>query len=305
MISEKQLHANRQNALRSTGPRTAAGKGVSSQNALRHGLRADQIVILGENCQAYEQFYQELIEQIAPIGALESQLAEQIAVAFWKLRRADRNEGDLLPQMQDAEQMQQRASAKRLDEGVLLPSVASKHRVSFEDARNAWFRTEEGIAYNKNEWPVDPRCPTPVQTFDGFWDELDQRALEKLNQQVQETSQPLDPSPSEPVRADLSYEIMLEQRKTVGQSPPDPDKADAAIRTGSVPRPIVPFAESMYLGKAFKEDFSGPKVILKFSRYRTQSERTLYRALNELNKLQYLRRQRQAIDVQGSKDETG
>ena len=38
MASEKQIAANRANALRSTGPRTAAGRATSSQNALRHGL---------------------------------------------------------------------------------------------------------------------------------------------------------------------------------------------------------------------------------------------------------------------------
>jgi len=38
MATEKQIVANRANALRSTGPKTAAGKKRSSQNALRHGL---------------------------------------------------------------------------------------------------------------------------------------------------------------------------------------------------------------------------------------------------------------------------
>lgn len=38
MASEKQIAANRRNAQRSTGPRTAAGKSVSSRNAFRHGL---------------------------------------------------------------------------------------------------------------------------------------------------------------------------------------------------------------------------------------------------------------------------
>ena len=38
MSSEKQVAANRRNGLKSQGPRTAAGKGVSSRNALRHGL---------------------------------------------------------------------------------------------------------------------------------------------------------------------------------------------------------------------------------------------------------------------------
>ena len=38
MASEKQIAANRANAKRSTGPKTAAGKMVSSRNAFRHGL---------------------------------------------------------------------------------------------------------------------------------------------------------------------------------------------------------------------------------------------------------------------------
>src|SRR5262249_38567789 len=38
MTSETKRAANRRNAARSTGPRSAAGKKRASQNALRHGL---------------------------------------------------------------------------------------------------------------------------------------------------------------------------------------------------------------------------------------------------------------------------
>jgi hypothetical protein len=38
MATDKQVEANRRNAQRSTGPRTAAGKFNSSRNSLRHGL---------------------------------------------------------------------------------------------------------------------------------------------------------------------------------------------------------------------------------------------------------------------------
>jgi hypothetical protein len=38
MATPKQIAANRRNATRSTGPRTAAGKSSSSRNALLHGL---------------------------------------------------------------------------------------------------------------------------------------------------------------------------------------------------------------------------------------------------------------------------
>ena len=38
MATEKQIRANRENAKKSKGPKTAAGRARSSRNALRHGL---------------------------------------------------------------------------------------------------------------------------------------------------------------------------------------------------------------------------------------------------------------------------
>ena len=38
MATERQIKANRENAKRSTGPKTAAGRLKSSRNSLRHGL---------------------------------------------------------------------------------------------------------------------------------------------------------------------------------------------------------------------------------------------------------------------------
>jgi len=40
MASTKRNEANRRNAQKSTGPKTAEGKAVVSQNATRHGLLA-------------------------------------------------------------------------------------------------------------------------------------------------------------------------------------------------------------------------------------------------------------------------
>ena len=37
-MTQKQAKANRENAKKSTGPRTRSGKGRSSQNSIRHGL---------------------------------------------------------------------------------------------------------------------------------------------------------------------------------------------------------------------------------------------------------------------------
>jgi hypothetical protein len=43
VASIRQVEANRRNAKRSTGPKTAGGKARSSQNALRHGLARSAI----------------------------------------------------------------------------------------------------------------------------------------------------------------------------------------------------------------------------------------------------------------------
>jgi hypothetical protein len=52
MPSERQIAANRENALRSSGPRSSAGKRRSSANALRHGLSRIANMRAGEDIEA-------------------------------------------------------------------------------------------------------------------------------------------------------------------------------------------------------------------------------------------------------------
>lgn len=61
MISDKQLQANRSNALKSTGPRTEAGMSIASKNAIKHGLQATEIVIPGEDPAEFDFFRQALL----------------------------------------------------------------------------------------------------------------------------------------------------------------------------------------------------------------------------------------------------
>ena len=44
MTSYRQIEANRRNALKSTGPKTEAGKLASRRNAVRHGLTAETVI---------------------------------------------------------------------------------------------------------------------------------------------------------------------------------------------------------------------------------------------------------------------
>jgi hypothetical protein len=45
MAPKKQVAANRRNAKKSTGPKSAPGKQVVRMNALKHGLQAEHVVI--------------------------------------------------------------------------------------------------------------------------------------------------------------------------------------------------------------------------------------------------------------------
>ena len=54
--AEAQLKANRENAQKSTGPKTDEGKKAASKNALKHGLRSRSFTLIhGEDAEAYEQ----------------------------------------------------------------------------------------------------------------------------------------------------------------------------------------------------------------------------------------------------------
>jgi len=88
MVSEKQMAANRLNARKSTGPRTARGKAKSSANALKHGLTAERAVVSGEDPEEYREFVQGMFDALQPQDAMEAELVGQVASFSWRLRRA-------------------------------------------------------------------------------------------------------------------------------------------------------------------------------------------------------------------------
>src|SRR5271157_4081067 len=79
--------SNRANAQLSTGPRTEEGKARSSQNALKHGLTAQQLIVKPEEREAFEALQAHYQLQIAPQGALQQTLFDELVTAAWNLRR--------------------------------------------------------------------------------------------------------------------------------------------------------------------------------------------------------------------------
>ncbi len=90
MTTEAQIHANRANARKSTGPRTPEGKAVVSQNAVTHGFLARETVIQGEDPGEFEFYRDRMLGELAPAGDAELEMAERAVGLSWRLRRAER-----------------------------------------------------------------------------------------------------------------------------------------------------------------------------------------------------------------------
>jgi hypothetical protein len=88
----KQLHANRINALRSTGPTSPAGKAAVARNAVRHGILGGTLLLADEDPSEFHGLLDDLSTSLRPVGALELALVERIAVSLWRQRRLVRAE---------------------------------------------------------------------------------------------------------------------------------------------------------------------------------------------------------------------
>ncbi len=90
MATEAQINANRQNAQKSTGPKTVEGKEASSQNAFRHGLFAKKPVVRGESREQYDRHREAMLADWNPVGEVENIVAERLVNLSWRLERAQR-----------------------------------------------------------------------------------------------------------------------------------------------------------------------------------------------------------------------
>ena len=90
MATERQVEANRRNALRSTGPRSARGKNRASQNSYRHGFSTKR----GSHEEAVEELAREFVGPNAEWIDLE--LARQAAEAHLTVRRINQTKTSLI-----------------------------------------------------------------------------------------------------------------------------------------------------------------------------------------------------------------
>ena len=137
-VSMRKAEANRQNALKSTGPKTFREKALSRRNAITHGLFGSPTTgfeALGENPQEYEDLLNRVRDEHQPVGRAEEEEVERIARCYWRLKRAWRFENAVNLGARDlgreklARQMTDCEERDKEEEAVILQLQSAKKEI--------------------------------------------------------------------------------------------------------------------------------------------------------------------------------
>jgi hypothetical protein len=141
MATDKQNAANRINAQKSTGPRSAAGKMKSALNARKHGFAGNALTVVRlEDLDEIYQLRQDALDLYRPVNSQELFAVERIAACQLSLIRATRLEAGLFTTCLD----------KALDpEGepmhLMSPELAGNGDIEITRVQNRNFILGEGF----------------------------------------------------------------------------------------------------------------------------------------------------------------
>src|SRR5580658_6500825 len=86
MATAAQTHANRENAKKSTGPRTPEGKAASSRNSLVHGMTSGKFLPPDGDPDEFFHLLHQYRQRFQPFDEIEDNLVERLAAAEFKMR---------------------------------------------------------------------------------------------------------------------------------------------------------------------------------------------------------------------------
>ena len=153
MATEKQVAANRANAQKSSGPKTAAGKAKSSMNHLSWGFCSNGILMPGEDPVEFRALLDDLLDQHQPANVTEQILVEKMAQNKWLSDRAFRLQSEsFIANMMGSEKF---AIPKEL--GLLIRYQTSAQN-AFHKAHNELVKAQK--ERKKSEIGFEPKSPS-------------------------------------------------------------------------------------------------------------------------------------------------
>jgi hypothetical protein len=172
MATNAQIHANRLNSQKSTGPSSAEGKAAARFNALKHGMDAQSLIVPGEDPAELEALAHDYHEQFRPHGPEEIFLVETLIRADWNKRRLRRIETELYRAL-IAEQ-----EAAGVPADILLGAAFAQNGGNnpldkifrrLETAERTWFRARQELhRAQQQRQSSDPDGDGPAPLAPGF-----------------------------------------------------------------------------------------------------------------------------------------
>jgi hypothetical protein len=266
-VSIRKVEANRQNALKSTGPKTPRGKAYGGRNAIKHGLFSGQMmdfVSHGEDPTEYEEILNGLRAKYQPKGTAEELEVERIAVCWWRLKRAWRYENAMnrvaLRDLGRRELVEQAEWCKEKDkeEDAIIQELqrAAEEIPKTQEFPKDWEELKQRI------FAIEPK-------FEPVWKLLESAAQERLaTPAISKLSKQLDPKERSVLLAIFTVKsavIFLEELR---------HSRNTSVREIAIAQHIIPNSDALD----------------KILRYETTIERQLGRSVDRLERLQRRRK---------------
>jgi SEC-C motif-containing protein len=169
MASDHQIAANRRNALRSTGPRTEAGRRAVSVNALKHGFRSPLIVLPHEDRAAFDALLEAFTLEAQPRSQADLAAVHKIAACEWRLRRLVEVETGMFKALAERPDSGGASPCTRIARsfltGHITPFTAlARYEASFDrQYRSAWRELDTRAAIAGDALPAQTK---PIQESD-------------------------------------------------------------------------------------------------------------------------------------------
>ncbi|HEY1663355.1 MAG TPA: hypothetical protein VGI03_13130 [Verrucomicrobiae bacterium] len=280
-VTPAKIEANRLNAQKSTGPRTRKGKAICKMNALKHGILASTAIIhayeFNESASDFQALCQEFYQSLAPVGPMEEALVDRIIMVLWRQRRLHTAESGEI--------------AKTINEA--LSPEGPDH-------------TDMLFLMSQNDPAIPPlsdtvlSCKKVCEALKVVWDSIERAGLLEADE-VKKYYQAVGRT-----YAHFIEEVMATQTKFAE----DPQKARMgcaeplqvrlkrellAVLQGKLREAESRLNDQLARQSAGQQAdksaamLPSPEALDKILRYETSLERQLYRALNQLERLQRAR----------------
>jgi len=164
--------------MRSTGPRTKAGKARSSKNAVKHGILSREVLVrAGRGIEAPEEFdelLEGLVGQWDPATVLEEQLVQQLAGQLWRLRRVYRAETGAIQMQTDTAALDwvDHGRARQAEAKALISETAMQEHMPLRKRKQLRDITVDDQLGLRGDWTPTTELEREVRTSRWFSETL-------------------------------------------------------------------------------------------------------------------------------------